>query len=271
VRSEDSWTPSGIVTLLSDFGSSDNYVGQVKGVILGLAPRVRLVDLSHQIPPQDVLEGSFQLATAWEAFPPGTVHLAVVDPGVGTERRAVAWLVGTHCFVTPDNGLGTLVFQQQAPERAVVLDREEVFRKPVARTFHGRDVFAPVAARLAAGLALEHVGTPIDPLSLVRLDIEPVRQSATRTTGPVVSIDHFGNCRSLISPEQLPGPPEQVVVRCGAARIRGIAPAYAAVPLGHTLALFGSHGGLEIAVRDGSAARAWDIARGATITVTVEG
>mgnify|MGYP001065658476 CR=1 FL=1 len=269
--SDDTWRPSGIVTLLSDFGSTDNYVGQVKGVILGLAPQARLIDLTHEVPPQDVLEGSFQLATAWRAFPPGTVHLAVVDPGVGTERRAVAWIAGEHCFLTPDNGLGTLVFQQQAPEVAVVLDREEVFRRPVARTFHGRDVFAPVAARLVAGLTLDRLGTPIDPLSLVQLNIEPVRRTGTHTTGPVVSIDRFGNCRSLIGPEHLPAPPDRVLIRCGAARIRGIVPTFAAVPPGRTLALFGSHGGLEIAVRDGHAARAWDIARGAIIEISADG
>ncbi len=271
MASEDSWKPSGIVTLLSDFGLSDNYVGQVKGVILSLAPEAHLVDLTHGVPPQDVLEGSFQLATAWEAFPAGTVHLAVVDPGVGTERRAIAWLAAGHCFVTPDNGLGTLVFQQQSPTLAILLDRHEFFRRPVSRTFHGRDLFAPIVARLVTGYPLDALGTRIDPHSLVRLDVEPVRRVGNRTTGPVVSIDHFGNCRTLIRPEHLPAAPERVVVRCSAARIRGIVPAFGAVPPGRTLAVFGSHGGLEIAVREGNAARAWEISRGTPVEVIAEG
>ncbi|MCM8749117.1 SAM-dependent chlorinase/fluorinase [Thermomicrobiaceae bacterium CFH 74404] len=261
------WQPSGIITLLTDFGLHDNYVGQVKGVILSLAPQARLVDLTHEVPPQDVLEGAFQLATAWEAFPPGTVHLAVVDPGVGTERRPVACLAGGHCFVLPDNGLGTLVFQHHPVEIAVTLDRPEHFRHPVARTFHGRDLFGPVAARLALGRQPAEVGSLIEPATLVQLDVEPVRQLGDRTTGPVVSIDRFGNCRTLIRPEHLPAPPERVLVRCGALSIRGIVRAFGDVPPGRTLALFGSHGGLEIAVREGNAARAWEIARGSLVEV----
>lgn len=268
---ERPWQPSGIITLLTDFGLSDNYVGQVKGVILSLAPQARLVDLTHEIPPQDVLEGGFQLATAWEAFPPGTVHLAVVDPGVGTERRPVVCLAGGHCFVMPDNGLGTLVFQQYPPEVAVVLDRPEFLRHPVSRTFHGRDLFGPVAARLALGRAPTELGSPIRPDTLVRLNVEPVRQLGDRTTGPVLSIDRFGNCRTLIRPEHLPAPPERVVVRCGGARIRGIVRAFGDVPPGRTLALFGSHGGLEIAVREGSAAHAWEIARGSVVELLATG
>lgn len=256
-----------IVTLLTDFGLTDSYVGQVKGVILGLAPRVSLVDLTHEIPAQDVREGSFQLATAWSAFPEGTVHMAVVDPGVGTARRAIAFSFGGHRFVLPDNGLATLVLGSEPPDLVVVLDRAASHRSRVSTTFHGRDIFAPVAARLARGADLEDVGTPVTAESLVLLDIPRIERGADVVRGPVVSIDHFGNCRTLIRPEDLPWPRDEVSVRCGSATTHGISSTYGAVPEGQTLALFGSHSGLEIAVSMGSAARAWGIRRNMWVDV----
>jgi S-adenosylmethionine hydrolase len=259
---------SGIISLITDFGLADTYVGQIKAVILGIDPALRIVDLAHTIPPQDVAEAAFQLATAWRAFPEGSVHLAVIDPGVGTPRRPIVFRHHGHYFVMPDNGLATLVLGNNQPDRLVVLDRPAIHRPVVSPTFHGRDIFAPVAASLAAGRPLDEVGSVADFGSLIRLAIPAVEREGARVWGPVVSIDHFGNCRTLIQPGDLPAPPNRVQVRCGPVVIRGIVPTYGSVPSGHTLALFGSHGGLEIAVRDGNAARAWDITRGSIVELS---
>jgi S-adenosylmethionine hydrolase len=259
---------SGIISLLTDFGLVDTYVGQIKAVILGVAPGLQIVDLTHNVPPQDVDEAAFQIATAWSAFPPGTVHLAVVDPGVGTPRRPIAFRFADHLFVMPDNGLATLVLGENPPDRLAVLDNAAFHRSQVSNTFHGRDIFAPVAAHLGAGRTLGEVGSRIDPASLARLEIPPVERSGDTVRAPVVSIDHFGNCRTLIRPEDLPAPPNRTQVRCDRLVIRGVVHTYGSVTPGRTLALFGSHGGLEIAVRDGSAANAWEITRGTMVELT---
>jgi len=259
---------SGIITMLSDFGLRDSYVGQMKGVILTICPEARLVDLTHDIAPQDVAEGAFQLATAWRSFPEGTVHVAVVDPEVGTARRAIAFLHEGHYFVLPDNGLSSFVLGAQEPQRAVLLERRAARLAHVSSTFHGRDVFSPAGAQLARGIVLEDLGSEIDPASLNRLSVPVVATGNGVARGPIVSIDHFGSCRTFISPHDLPAPADRVVVRCGRAVIRGIVRTYADVSEGRTLALFGSYGGLEIAVRAGSAAKAWELERGMTVEVT---
>jgi S-adenosylmethionine hydrolase len=254
--------------MLSDFGLRDSYVGQMKGVILSICPEARLVDLTHDIAAQDVAEGAFQLETAWRSFPAGTVHVAVVDPGVGTSRRAIAFEHEGHYFVLPDNGLATFVLGTQAPERAVLLEGPAARLEHVSSTFHGRDVFSPAGAQLARGIALTELGSEIDPASLIRLSVPVVERGPGVARGPIVSIDHFGSCRTFIRPHDLPAPLDRVVVRCGRAVVRGIVRTYGDVAEGRTLALFGSYGGLEIAVRSGSAARAWELERGMTVVVT---
>lgn len=262
-------SPSGIVTLLTDFGLRDSYVGQMKGALLGVAPQLQLVDLTHLIPPQDVLEGAFQLATAWEAFPPGTVHLVVVDPGVGTARQAIAVAWAGHSFVLPNNGLLTLVRRPSDGAQAVQLDPASVSDRALSRTFHGRDLFAPAAARLATGTPLASLGTVLEPGALVVLPelAEPVLREPGRVSGPIVSIDHFGNCRTLIPPDALPNTPDAVVIRVGARALRGVRGTYGDVPPLAPVALFGSHGGLEIAIRDDSAAERLGLRRGDRIEV----
>ncbi len=258
---------SGIVTLLSDFGSRDTYVGQMKGVILTLAPNAHIVDLTHEVRAQDVTEGAFQLATAWSTFPERTIHVAVVDPGVGTSRRAIAFRFGGQFFVLPDNGLAYFVLGGATPDEVVVLDRPAARLANVSSTFHGRDVFSPAGAQLARGMSLDELGSALDPSSLVRLDFPGVDVEPGVVRGPVVSIDHFGSCRTFIRPDELPAAPERVTVRCGRAVVRGIVKTYGDVPEGRTLALFGSYGGLEISVSAGDAARAWEIERGMTVEV----
>jgi S-adenosylmethionine hydrolase len=264
--------PNGIVTLLTDFGTTDGYVAAMKGALLTVNPAATLVDVTHHIPSQDTTEAAFQLATIWSAFPVGTCHVIVVDPGVGSRRRAVAVEAGGHYFIAPDNGLLTLVAGVAPPTRAVVLDRNVWFRVEVSSTFHGRDLFAPVAGHLASGrVDFNELGTSIAPASLQQLPWTPVLDTPGHAQAPVVSIDRFGNCRTLLTRRQLPGDPARVFVRCGGVSVRGVQRTYSDVPLGRTLALFGSHGGLELAVRGGSAAASWDIKRGDDVIVTAEG
>lgn len=260
--------PNGIVTLMTDFGTVDGYVAAMKGSLLSANPSATMVDVTHHIPTQDITEAAFQLATVWYAFPSGTTHLVVVDPGVGGERRAIAVAISGQYFIAPDNGLLTLLISNAPPDAAVVLDRTELFRTDISSTFHGRDIFAPVAGHLSSGrVSFEDLGSSIPLDSLVLLPWAPIRDTETRIHAPVVSIDRFGNCRTLITEGQLPAARDAVLVRCGDVTIRGIHRTYSDVPIGKTLALFGSHGGLEISVRGGSAAQSWELSRGAEVQV----
>lgn len=261
-----------ILTLLTDFGAGDEYVGVMKGVILSIAPHVRLVDLSHQIPPQDVRRAAFLLSNAVPFFPPDTVHLAVVDPGVGTERRSLAIWTPVGLFVGPDNGLFSYVLAEVGGWTAVEL-RNPAYRLPhVSFTFHGRDIFAPAAAHLAAGVPLEALGPPatdLQELPLPRLEV-----GKDRVDGEVLYADRFGNLVTSIGrfrwkgdhlilkpafrtpATALPHPLAANAVRVIAAgrELGGIRRTYGEVPRGEPLALIGSQEFLEIAVREGNAA-----------------
>jgi S-adenosylmethionine hydrolase len=259
---------NGIVTLMTDFGTTDGYVAAVKGALLSVYRDATLIDVTHHISTQDVTEAAFQLATVWSVFPAGTTHLIVVDPGVGGSRRGIAVEAGGHYFVTPDNGLLTLVIGNVPPTRAIVLDRPEFFLSDVSSTFHGRDIFGPVAGHLARGdVAFEDLGslTPVE--SIVQLPWSPVSDNEGEIRAPVVSVDRFGNCRTLITRAALPDDLSQVYVRVKDVTVRGVHRTYSDVPMGKTLALIGSHGGLELAVRGGSAAHSWEIKRGDSVTV----
>ncbi|HEX5167314.1 MAG TPA: SAM-dependent chlorinase/fluorinase [Thermomicrobiales bacterium] len=259
---------NGIVTLMTDFGTVDGYVAAMKGSLLGVNRNVTIVDVTHHIPPQDITEAAFQIATVWSAFPPGTIHVIVVDPGVGGERRAVVVEAGGQFFVTPDNGVLTLLTANVVPGEVVVLDRPEYFLADVSSTFHGRDIFAPVAGHLSTGsVALAELGTPAPTDSLVALPWAPIQDTPSRIHAPVVSIDRFGNCRTLIARRHLTADADLIYVRCGDVTVKGIHRTYGDVPVGKTMALFGSHGGLEIAVRGGSAAQSWEIRRGDPVVV----
>jgi hypothetical protein len=253
---------------MTDFGTVDGYVAAMKGALLSIFPRANLVDITHHISTHDVTEAAFQLATVWTTFPAGTTHLAVVDPGVGSERRAIVVEVSGHYFVTPDNGLLTLVIGNVAPAAAITLDRPEFFHADVSSTFHGRDIFAPVAGHLASGqVPLAGLGSAIPLDTIVKLPWAPVGGDDGQVHAPVVSIDRFGNCRTLITRSGIGASAADVYVRCGDVTVKGIHHTYSDVPVGKTLALFGSHGGLEIAVRGGSAASSWEIRRGDMVEV----
>jgi len=248
-----------IVTLLTDFGGRDGYVGALKGVLLTRCPEAKLVDLAHEIPPGDVAAAAFALAAAAPYFPPGTVHLAVVDPGVGTARRGLALELGAQRFVGPDNGLFSIVLADAAAAapptamRASSLENAALWRAPVSPVFHGRDVFAPVAAHLAAGGRLEDVGPALAPDALVRLAASEPTESDGALRGAVIHVDRFGN---LLTNLRLPAD----AARAGArVEIDGhalpVVRTYGDAPSGALVALVGSTGRLEIAVNGASAAQ----------------
>ena len=232
-----------IVTLLTDFGLSDTYVGQVKGALLAVAPEAIVVDLTHEVPAQDIRTGAFQLWAAAPTFPPGTVHLAVVDPGVGSRRRAIA--ARAHrgdLFVGPDNGLlGPAIDRLGGLAVAVELREPRYWRTEISGTFHGRDVFAPVAAHLRRGVALEALGAKLSTLDRSIVFPEPQRQRQ-QLVGEVLHVDAYGNLITNLPASLLP---PRFEVGVGTRRIQR-ATSYAAVEKGALLALVGSSGLLEI-------------------------
>jgi hypothetical protein len=255
-----------ILTLLSDFGTQDTYVGQVKGAVLSVCPSAEIVDLTHEIPPQDVRAGAYQLWAAVEVFPPGTVHLAIVDPGVGTSRRALALATARgDVLVGPDNGLLLPAARRLGGvARAVELSNPRFFRPEVSRTFHGRDLFAPAAAHLLAGEPIEAMGAEAS--ALVEAVVFPAPRSVSGAiVGEVLHVDRYGNLVTNLARAALP---ERFDVRVGRARIRGAPHAsYQAVAPGKLVALFGSAGTLEISARDGDAARALRARVGSVVAI----
>ena len=198
-----------MITLLTDFGTADYFVPAVKGVILSINPQAQLIDLTHQIPAQDVAAGAFTLGACYRNFPAGTIHLAVVDPGVGSARRAIVVEAGEHQFVGPDNGLFSYVYDREERLRVFQIEREELFRQPVSPTFHGRDVFAPIAAHLSKGLLPESVGREV--FDFVKLEIpKPVVDERRRIIGSIIHIDRFGNCITNLTERELPNPQSAV-------------------------------------------------------------
>lgn len=292
-----------IITLTTDFGEADGYVGTMKGVILGICPAARIVDLSHAVGPQDVAGGAFVLYRSAPYFPPGTIHVAVVDPGVGSTRRALLLVTADGLFVGPDNGLFTYVLRDAvarargwtgrdgvpavwdpgfdlaavlaatdpAPGPQSYLLANPAYGRPTrSATFHGRDVFAPVAAHLAAGVAPGTVGPALSLTDLILLPGVTPTVTPTAIQGRVIAADHFGNlitniAAGLVAPL---GPPESLQVTAGAQRLRGIAPTYAAGAPGTPLALLNSADLLEIAVREGHAGRALGLGVGAPVICT---
>ncbi len=262
------YVTSGIITLTTDFGSSDGYVAAMKGVMLGLAPDVRLVDISNDIAPQDVMGGAFVLRNVWWHFPIGTIHLAVVDPGVGTTRRAIAMRYRGHTFVGPDNGLFSLVLSGDEPEHVVLLDKSRFWGTPTpSPTFHGRDIFGPVAARMSAGLSMTAAGTPVD--SVMRMHWALPISDDEGTQGWVVHVDRFGNCVTNISAQELESRRRGRPVKCyaGNAIIPSFSATYADVSPGDTTLLINSNGLVEIAINNGNASEMLNIHKGAPVNV----
>lgn len=257
---------NGVITLLTDFGTRDAYVGVMKGVMLGICPSARFVDLTHEVPPQAVLVGALVLRSSVEHFPPGAIHLAIVDPGVGSSRRAVAVVTERAIFVGPDNGLLYPAATRLGIVEVRRLEREEYLIHPVSQTFHGRDLFAPVAAHLASGVSPQDLG-PVQP-ELEPLPVPEPWLEGGELRGEVIYADHFGNLITNISVGALVGFPRRgLSVSIGQMRISEIVPAYASVPEGSPLAIIGSWNLLEIAVRNGNAAERLGASTGSAVVV----
>ena len=256
-----------VITLTTDFGLRDPFVGIVKGVLLSICPSARLVDLTHDLPPQDVLGGGLALEAAVPFFPPGTVHLAVVDPGVGTARRPIAVRTAGHYLVGPDNGVFTFAFEGAVGWTAVALSAPEYRLPEISRTFHGRDLFAPAAAYLAAGVPLERLGPPVtDPARLPR---PGCRLEGGELVGEVLDADRFGNLMTSIPAarlEEIPGRGPFALAVAGRV-LPGPVEAYAEGGEGEPAVIVGSTGRLEIFVRAGNARERLGIGRGAPVRV----
>jgi S-adenosylmethionine hydrolase len=256
-----------LITLLSDFGSRDAYVAAMKGVILGINPEVRLVDLTHEIPPHDITAAAFVLAEAAPFFPERTIHLAVVDPGVGSARRGLAAQARGQFCLGPDNGLFHFLFRD-APDLAIVsLENPAYFLPKVSATFHGRDIFAPVAAHLSRGLDLEKLGPAITDPVLLPVP-EPVFGDDL-VDGEIFYVDRFGNLVSNINwhrmSEWLDG--GEFRLHIGRLALNRLSRTYADAARGEVLALEGSHGYLEIACNHDNAANRLQTGRGASINI----
>ncbi len=261
-----------IVTLLSDFGLRDHYVGSMKGVMLALNPNLTFVDIGHAIPPQDVGTGAFVLGQAYPCFPADTIHLAVVDPGVGTARRAIVVYAAAQFFVGPDNGLFTWVYDREESFTVYEITADHFFRKPVSPTFHGRDVFAPVAGWISRDTPLQQVG-PVctDPVRLKLPELTRVSDALIQAT--VLVVDGFGNIVTNLKSEDLPVYSAPGTRTCklvlSQKEITSFRRTFGEGAPGELFVVPGSSGYLEIVMRNGSAAAALDAAPGTQIGVVL--
>ena len=275
-----------MIGLLTDFGTVDPYVGVMKGVIFSIAPYVQIIDITHATQPQNVRQAAFTLMNSYRYFPAGTIFVAVVDPGVGSERRPVGAIAGDYAFVAPDNGVLSYALAELGDYNAVALTNPEYQLAVTSHTFHGRDIFAPAAAHLAAGVSLEAFGDTLG--DLIMLPSPMLRVEGKQISGEVVHIDHFGNIITSIGqlrwimPERLtlaprfgeigttlPIPAVETSVHVSGQTIIGIQRTYSEVVRGELLAMVGSNGYLEIAVNQGNAAAWLDVSIGDEVTVRV--
>ncbi len=266
---------SGIITLTTDFGTSDVYVGVMKGVILGINPDVQVVDITHAIPPQDVREAAFLIPSAHQYFPNGTIHVIVVDPGVGSNRQAIGCQTEKAFFVCPDNGILTYLLQpietgyrQPHIREIVAIENPKYLLPNVSNTFHGRDIFAPVAAHLSRGIPLTSIGKPFR--NLRQLTLPEMHVSGDTLTGQIIKIDCFGNLITNISQNELARftkAASTYTIRVGTLDIERVNTSYAESAIGEPLAVIGSFGLLEIAINSGNAQERFKLERGDAVTI----
>ncbi len=248
------------IALLSDFGTHDPFVGAMKGVMLSKAPGLTIIDITHQIPPQDIQAAAFYLMAATPYMPKGTLFLTVVDPTVGTGRGIVWARTERHQFISPDNGLISWVEQKEKIIEARFISNSSLFMENISSTFHGRDIMAPVAAAIAKGLPEKKIG-PLFP-GYRRFPFPQPVKAGNRITGQVIAIDHFGNVITNIQREFLSA---RAVFTVADRMMKGLKLTYASVPEGEPLALIGSFGFLEFAVRNGNFARTFEVKVGAPV------
>lgn len=278
-----------IITLLTDFGEHDAYVGAMKGVILTILPDAQLVDISHQVTPQDIQQAASILANVYSYYPAHTVHLAIVDPGVGSVRQPIALETPHGIFVAPDNGILTYIRLREPASVAVLLENTSYWLAPPSNTFHGRDIFSPVAAHLASGVPIHKMGSPLG--AIIMLPLPPLEVTPTLIRGKVIQVDRFGNlltnisCLRWLDTDKLEfrHTPSQdtativiqlnaanVRITCGWHALRGIHQTYSTMGLGQVLAVVGSNGELEIAVNQGTASNVLAVGVDDPITLHIE-
>jgi S-adenosyl-L-methionine hydrolase (adenosine-forming) len=254
-----------VITLTTDFGTSDHYVAAMKGVILGICPGASIVDLTHEVAAYEIPQAAYLVAQTYASFPPRTIHVVVVDPGVGTARRPILAEAARQYFIAPDNGVLSMLYSREEGHKVRAITAERYFRKPVSQTFHGRDVFAPSAAHLAAGVSPAKLGKRIE--DYLRGTFErPVRTGKRTWTGTVLHIDHFGNLITNFRMEDVRGTFELVL---GPHRVGVLARNYAECGPGEPFSIVGSGGYLEISVNQASAARLLGCGVGAPVELVL--
>lgn len=264
---------SRIITLTTDFGTSDTYVGIMKGVILSINPKAQIVDLTHAIPPQDIYEAAFSIYAARSYFPKGTIHIIVVDPGVGSDRQAIVSHIDNALFVCPDNGVLSYLLHSAEnagvpPIESVAIQNAAYYLPEVSNTFHGRDIFAPVAAHLSLGVPFDDIGPRVK--TLVRLPIPKIGASGDTLIGQIIKIDRFGNLITNISKEAFEAFLSDDIkyeIRAGNVSLNRLNSAYADAEIGEPLAIIGSLALLEIAVNGGNAEKQLGLKRGAAAVI----
>jgi S-adenosylmethionine hydrolase len=266
--------PNGILTLTTDFGQADSYVGTMKGVILNIAPAAHIIDITHDISPQNVHQAAYIVQTFYSYYPIGTIHLVIVDPGVGSSRRAIALQTPSAVFVAPDNGVLTYVWRDAldrwgaAACQVVELSNPRFWLPQVSNTFHGRDVFAPAAAHLLGGILLRELGERLPQITEADLE-QPAPGRNGGLVGRIIHVDHFGNCITNITPQHLEqaGLSQHPAIKIIDQRILGISRTFSDVSSGALIALLGSSNRLELAVRNGSAAQTLGVGIGDIVRV----
>lgn len=257
-----------IITLTTDFGTSDHLVGVVKGVILGILPTANIVDINHHVAPFDLLDAALTIGSAYSYFPPRTVHVVVVDPGVGTDRRPLLVSGEHHYFVGPDNGVLSMVFEREPFVTVRHITAEHYFRNPLSNTFHGRDIFAPVAAWLAKTYQTEAFGEAIE--DYARFALPRVKEAGPALKGVVLRVDIFGNLITNFTGENLPplgASDGKIKLQVGGKKVEKLVATFAQGPDNEPVAVMGSSGFLEICINKGNAARVLGVTRGAEVTL----
>lgn len=258
-----------IITLTTDFGSQDHFVAAMKGAILSINPRATIVDVTHEVPAFEITQGAFLIDEAWRTFPKKTIHVVVVDPGVGTARRPILLEAGGHYFLGPDNGVLAMVYEREKKHKIRHVTNEKLFRQPLSRTFHGRDIFAPVAAHLSKGVTPAQTGKLIDDYLKLHTFF-PVHTAKRAWTGQVLHVDRFGNLISNFLVDQfadIKTRPFEFAI--GTEVLRRLALNYAEVGFGEPFVIVGSSGYLEVAVNQGHAARKLGCGPGAPIELRI--
>jgi S-adenosylmethionine hydrolase len=263
-----------VITLITDFGSADHFVGVMKGVILGINPDVEIADITHQIASYDIFDAAFSLAQSYRFFPPDTIHLVVVDPGVGTARRPILARSMNYKFVAPDNGVLSLIYEREENVEVRHVTADHYFLNPVSNTFHGRDIFAPTVGWLSKGVEVDKFGEPITDFAKFTAP-KPKRMNENRIKGVALKLDKFGNIITNVSPEDVPElfsenpPPFKIIIN--QQEITRLNLAYSMGKTSEIFAIVGSSGFIEICTNRGSAAKALNANRGAEVGIILGG